>query len=77
MHYHGQGGGLLLVLLDGDERLLVGTYGVIDAFGGFCSGCGDVGEGVLDDFFDAVGIHITHNHQSLQVRAVPAVVIVA
>ena len=79
MLVHGKNhtGGLLLVLINDKDGLLVVGHGVV--FNLSCIGGrgGDVLEHLLDFTFHVIHVHVTHDDQRLVVGTIPLVVIVA
>ena len=74
-HQNGIGNRLLLVFLDGYQRLVIVRDGNRLALGSIGSCRGDVGKHVLDFLLNLVRVHITHDNQALQVRTIPAAVV--
>ena len=72
----GHDDGLLLVLLNGDNHLVIVGHGIIDAL---CRihRLGNLREEGLDFLFYLVDINVAHHHDSLQVRAIPLLIVVA
>ena len=69
-------GGLLLVLLDGNDWLVVVGHWIVFAHGTVLHGW-NVGKGLLDFLLHLVNIHVAHDDDALQVRTIPLVVVVA
>ena len=67
--------GLLGILLDGDNHLVIITHWIIDALGGLL-GHGDGRENLLDFLLHLVHIDVTHDYDGLQVGAIPFLVII-
>ena len=68
--------GLLLILLDIDNHTVVIVHWIVDALGSIL-GHGDGRENLLDLLLHLVYVDITHDDNSLKVRAIPLLVIVA
>ena len=71
-----QDDGLLGILPDGDNHLVVVIHGIVDALSRFL-GHGDGRENLLDFLLHLVHVDVTHDDDGLQVGAVPLLVIVA